>query len=98
MERLVHLAYPEADEAMRNMQAQDQFIDALPDEDMRLHICLNKPATLKDAFSVLSRLILGGVAPPYYATIPPISVSEAAAPPIRMMACKAIDCAIVTLT
>ena len=35
----------------------------------------------------------GGAAPPYCANIPPppppISVSEAAAPPIRMMACKA---------
>ena len=39
--------------------------------------------------SVLSRLFLGGAAPPYCPNIPPISVSEAAAPPIRMMACKA---------
>ena len=32
---------------------------------------------------------MGGAAPPYYANIPPISVSEAAAPPRRVMACKA---------
>ena len=31
---------------------------------------------------VLSRLFLGGAAPPYCANIPPFSVSEAAAPPI----------------
>ena len=39
--------------------------------------------------SVLSRLFLGSAAPPIVQIYPPISVSEAAAPPIRMMACKA---------
>ena len=37
--------------------------------------------------SVLSRLFLGCAAPPIVQMYPPISVSEAAAPPIRMMAC-----------
>ena len=57
--------------------------------------------------------LLGGCCTPYCANIPPISVSEAAALPIRMMACKAdlysitkqlytckytaISCTIVTL-
>ncbi len=38
--------------------------------------------------------VLGGAELPYYANIPPISVSEAAAPPIRMMACKADLCSV----
>ena len=46
--------------------------------------------------SVLSRLFLGGAAPPYCANVPPISVSEAAAPPLRMMACKAMYSIIIT--
>ena len=33
------------------------------------------------AYSVLSRLFLGGAAPPYCPIYPPISVSEAATPP-----------------
>ena len=37
-ERLVCLAYPEAAEAMVEVLAQDQFIDALPEEDIRLCI------------------------------------------------------------
>ena len=39
--------------------------------------------------SVLSRLFLGCAAPPIVQIHPPISVSEAAAPPIRVIACKA---------
>ena len=38
-----------------------------------------------NASSVLSRLLLGG----FIVQIYPLSVSEAAAPPIRMMSCKA---------
>ena len=51
VEHLVHLAYPEAAEAMVEVlaTAKDQFVDALPDEDMRLRIRQNKPATLRDA-------------------------------------------------
>ena len=49
VERLVRLAYPEAAEAMVEVLAQDQFIDALPEEDMRLRIHQNKPASLRDA-------------------------------------------------
>ncbi len=39
--------------------------------------------------SVHSRLFLGVLHPPIVQIHPPISVSEAAAPPIRVMACKA---------
>ena len=45
VEHLVRLAYPEAAEAMVEVLAKDQFVDALPDEDMRLRIRQNKPAT-----------------------------------------------------
>ena len=38
VERLTRLAYPEAAETMIVVLAKDQFIDALPDEDMRLRI------------------------------------------------------------
>ena len=49
VERLVRLAYPEATEAMVEVLAKDQFVDALPEEDMRLRIRQNKPVTLRDA-------------------------------------------------
>lgn len=53
---LVHLSYPEADEAMRKVLVQDQFSDALPDKDMRLCICQNKPAILRDALQMALEL------------------------------------------
>ena len=56
VEQLVHLAYPEADEAMGKVLAQDQFIDTLPDEYMRLRICQNKPTTLRDALRMALKL------------------------------------------
>ena len=46
VERLVRLAYPEGDKAMVEVVPQDQFIDALPEEDFRFRIRQNKPATL----------------------------------------------------
>ena len=56
VERLVRLAYPEADEAMVEVLAQDQFIDALPEEDIRLRIRQNKPTTLRDALRMALEL------------------------------------------
>ena len=38
VERLVRLAYPDAAESMVEVLAKDQFIDALPEENMRLRI------------------------------------------------------------
>ena len=40
IERLVRLAYPDAAETMVEVLAKDQFVDALPEEDMRLRIRL----------------------------------------------------------
>ena len=34
---------------MVEVLAKDHFIDAIPDEDIRLRICQNKPATLRDS-------------------------------------------------
>ena len=56
VERLVRLAYPEADESMVEVLAKDQFVDALPDEDMRLCIRQNKPATVRDALRLALEL------------------------------------------
>ena len=56
VQHLVHLAYPEAAEAMVEVLAKDQFVDALPDENMRLHIHQNKPATLRDALGTALEL------------------------------------------
>ena len=56
VECLVHLAYLEADEAIGKVLAQDQFIDTLSDEDMRLFIQQNKPATPRDAFQMALEL------------------------------------------
>ena len=46
VERLTRLAYPEAAEAMVIVLAKDQFIDTLPDEDMRLRIRQSRPPSL----------------------------------------------------
>ena len=56
VERLVRLAYPDATEAMVEVLAKDQFTDALPEEDTRLRIRQNKPATLKDALRIALEL------------------------------------------
>ena len=56
VEHLVRLAYHEAAEAMVEVLAKDQFVDALPDEDMRLRIRQNKPATLRDALGTALEL------------------------------------------
>ena len=56
VELLVRLAYPEAAESMVEVLAKDQFVDALPDEDMRLRIRQNKPATLRDALRLALEL------------------------------------------
>ena len=46
VERLTRLAYPEAAEAMVIVLAKDQFIDSLPDEDMRLGIRQSRPPSI----------------------------------------------------
>ena len=41
---------------MVEVLAKDQFMDALPDEDMRLRIRQNKPTTLRDALRLTLEL------------------------------------------
>ena len=41
---------------MLEVLAKDQFVDALPDEDMQLRIRQNKPATLRDALGIALEL------------------------------------------
>ena len=49
-EHLVRLAYPEAADFMVEVLAKYHFVDALdlPEEDVRVCIGQNKPATLRD--------------------------------------------------
>ncbi len=58
VERLVRLAYPNASEpiCMVEVLANDQFVDALPEEDMRLRIRQSKPSTLRDSLAVALEL------------------------------------------
>ena len=59
------------------------------------YVCLLQQASIRvmqeiHSNSVLSRLFLEDAAPPYCPNIPPINVSEAAAPPIKVMVAKLI--------
>ena len=54
--RLTRLAYPKAAETMITVLAKDQFIDALPDEDMRLRIRQSRPPTLRQALETALEL------------------------------------------
>ena len=49
VERLSRLAYPDAAPGMIDVLAKDQFIDAITDEDIRLHIRQKKPMSLREA-------------------------------------------------
>jgi len=49
VDRLCRLAYPGVAPAMLELLANDQFVDALTDEDMRLRIRQNRPETLRGA-------------------------------------------------
>ena len=49
VERLARLAYPDAAEDMLKVIVKDQFLDALRDEDLRLRIRQNRPASLNEA-------------------------------------------------
>ena len=56
VERLTRLAYLEAAQAMIVVLAKDQFIDALPDEDMHLRIRRSRPLTLRQALETALEL------------------------------------------
>lgn len=56
IERLARLAYPQTTQAMLDLLAKDQFVDALPDEDMRLRIRQSRPTSLREALRVAVEL------------------------------------------
>ena len=49
VECLARFAYPEAADDMLEVFVKDQFLDALQDEDVRLRIRQNRPASLSQA-------------------------------------------------
>ena len=49
IERLCRLAYPDAPATVHDVLARDQFVDALPDEDIRLRIKQERPQSLRKA-------------------------------------------------
>ena len=49
VEKLIWLAYPEADPAMMEVLGIDHFIDALHEEEMRLKVRQSRPKTLRQA-------------------------------------------------
>ena len=55
IEQLIRLAYPDAAEEI-TVLAKDQFIDALPEEDMRLRIRQSRPANLWQALGAALEL------------------------------------------
>jgi hypothetical protein len=49
LERLGRLSYPDASQELQDVLSRDQFVDALPDEDMRLRIKQERPESLQKA-------------------------------------------------
>ena len=56
IERLVRLAYPQTTQTMLDLLAKDQFVDSLPDEDMRLRIRQSRPESLREALRMVVEL------------------------------------------
>ena len=56
IERLARLSYPDASESITDILARDQFVDALPDEDMRLRLKQERPQTLQRAQEIAVEL------------------------------------------
>ena len=56
MERLSRLSYPDAPSTIQDVLARDQFIDALPDDEMRLRLKQERPSTLRKALEIALEL------------------------------------------
>ena len=52
IEPLARLAYPDAAMPMVELLSKDEFVDALPDEEMRLKIGQSRPDSLREALEV----------------------------------------------
>jgi hypothetical protein len=56
IERLARLAYPEASTTVLETLTKDQFIDALPDDEIRLRVAQSRPTSLQEALGVALEL------------------------------------------
>jgi hypothetical protein len=56
IERLGRLSYPDASQELQNVLSCDQFVDALPDEDMRLRVKQERPESLQKALELALEL------------------------------------------
>ena len=56
LERLGRLAYPDATGELQNVLSRDQFIDVLPDSDMRLRVKQERPQSLQRALELALEL------------------------------------------
>ena len=56
LERLGRLAYPDAPGNLQNVLSRDQFVDALPDPDMRLRVKQERPPSLQRALELALEL------------------------------------------
>ena len=56
LERLGRLSYPDASQELQDVLSRDQFVDALPDEDMRLRIKQERPESLQKALELALEL------------------------------------------
>jgi hypothetical protein len=56
LERLGRLAYPDAPGNLQNVLSRDQFIDGLPDADMRLRVKQERPQSLQHALELAMEL------------------------------------------
>ena len=56
IERLTRLAYPDAPASMIEALARDQFLDALPEEDLQVKVRQGRPPTLRQALEALLEL------------------------------------------
>ena len=58
IERLTRLAYPDAPASMIEVLARDQFLDALPEEDLQVKVRQGQPPTLRQALEASLELEL----------------------------------------
>ena len=56
VERLSRLSYLNAPSTIQDVLARDQFIDALPDDEMRLRLKQERPSTLQKALEIALEL------------------------------------------
>ncbi|KAL2082815.1 hypothetical protein ACEWY4_022633 [Coilia grayii] len=58
LRRLIHKAYPSADNVTRDMFARDHFVEHVGSGDLRIHLRSQKPETLEEAINIAAELEL----------------------------------------